>query len=128
MAHRRSIFSPMDANDALARLLEVSDEIRAAVVFQHGEPIASTLPDDEAASIAQVADAMLAYAATLRQQVAVTQLRAVTPDGDVYVLRRGEQGVVAVAVSESLAGLVQHDLRTVLASLPRARRKAVATA
>jgi hypothetical protein len=117
----------MDANDALARLLEVSDEIRAAVVFERGEPIASTLPDDEAASMAQRADAMLAYATTVRQQVAVTQLRAVTPEGDVYVLRRGEQGVVAVALPDSLAGLVQHDLRTLLASLPRARRKTVAT-
>jgi hypothetical protein len=118
----------MDAHDALARLLEVSDEIRAAVVFERGEPIASTLPDDEAASITQLADAMLAYASTLRNQVAVIDLRAVTPEGDVYVLRRGEQGVVAVALPESLAGLVQHDLRTVLASLPRARGKAVATA
>jgi predicted regulator of Ras-like GTPase activity (Roadblock/LC7/MglB family) len=118
----------MDANDALARLLEVSDEIRAAVVFERGEPIASTLPDDEASRIAQLADTMLAYASTLRQQVAVTQLRAVTPEGDVYVLRRGEQGVVAVAMPESLAGLVQHDLRAVLTSLPRSRRKAVATA
>jgi hypothetical protein len=118
----------MDANGALARLLEVSDEIRAAVVFERGEAIASTLPDDEAAAIAQLADAMLAYASTFRKQAAVTQLRAVTLEGDVYVLRRGEQGVVAVALPESLAGLVQHDLRTVLASLPRARRKAVATA
>jgi predicted regulator of Ras-like GTPase activity (Roadblock/LC7/MglB family) len=118
----------MDTRDALTRLLEVSDEIRAAAVFEDGEAVASTLPDDEAAAIAQLADAMLAYASTLRKQVAVTQLRAVTPDGDIYVLRRGEQGVVAVALPESLAGLVQHDLRTVLTSLPRGRRKAVATA
>jgi predicted regulator of Ras-like GTPase activity (Roadblock/LC7/MglB family) len=122
------MFPSVDADEALNRLLDVSDEVRAAVVFERGEPIASTLPDDEAASIAQLADAMLAYAATLRRQVEVTQLQAVTPDGDVYVLRRGERGVVAVATPGSLAGLVQHDLRTVLTSLPRARRKAVATA
>jgi hypothetical protein len=122
------MFPSMDADEALNRLLDVSDEIRSAVVFERGEPIASTLPDDDAAAIAELADAMLAYASTLRTQVAVTQLQAVTPDGDVYVLRRGEQGIVAVATPGSLAGLVQHDLRTVLTSLPRSRRKVVATA
>jgi hypothetical protein len=122
------MFPSMAADEALNRLLDVSDEIRSAVVFERGEPIASNLPDDDAAAIAELADAMLAYASTLRTQVAVTQLQAVTPDGDVYVLRRGEQGIVAVATPGSLAGLVQHDLRTVLASLPRSRRKLVATA
>lgn len=118
----------MDANDALERLLEVSEEISAAVVFERGEPIASNLPDDEAADVAGLADAMLAYAAALRTKVAATQLHAVTPAGDVYVARQGERGVVAIAAAGSLAGLVQHDLRTLLGSLPRSRKKAVATA
>ena len=118
----------MDANDALERLLEVSEEIRAAVVFERGEPIASNLPDDQAAHVAGLADAMLAYAATLRTKVAATQLCAVTPAGDVYVARQGDRGVVAVATARSLAGLVQHDLRTLLGSLPRSRARAVATA
>ena len=122
------MFPPMDPNDALTQLLEVSEEIRAAVVFERGEPIASTLPDDEAAGIAGLADAMLAYASTLRTKVAVTQLQTVMADGDVYVVRQGDRGVVAIAAPGSLAGLVQHDLRTVLAGLPRARRRAVATA
>jgi hypothetical protein len=118
----------VDANEALERLLEVSEEIRAAVVFERGEPLASTLPDDDAVAVAELADAMLTYASTLRAKVAVTQLRAVTPDGDVYVARRGDRGVVAVATPGSLAGLVQHDLRTLLGSLPRARKKSLATA
>lgn len=110
------------------RLLEVSEDVRAAVVFERGEPTTSNLDEDQAATIAELADAMLAYAATLRTTVAATQLRAVTPDGDVYVAQRGDRGVVAIASPGSLAGLVQHDLRTLLSSLPRARRKAVATA
>ena len=118
----------MDANDALERLLEVSEEIRAAVVFEQGEPIASNLPDDQAADVAGLADAMLAYAAALRAKVAVAQLHAVTPAGDVYIARRGDQGVVAIATAGSLEGLVQHDLRTLLGSLPRSRKRAVATA
>jgi hypothetical protein len=118
----------VDANDALERLLEVSEEIDAAVVFERGEPIVSNLPDDQAADVAGLADAMLAYAGTLRTKVAATQLHAVTPEGDVYVARQGDRGVVAIATAGSLPGLVQHDLRTLLGSLPRSRKRAVATA
>jgi predicted regulator of Ras-like GTPase activity (Roadblock/LC7/MglB family) len=122
------MFPSMDANQVLDRLLEVSEEIRAAVVFERGEPIASNLPDDEAGEISGLADAMLAYAETLRRGVAVRQLEAVTPAGDVYVVRQGERAVVAVATPGSLAGLVQHDLRTLLASLTRGKRKALVNA
>lgn len=122
------MFPPMDANAALAQLLEVSDDVRAAVVFERGEPIASNLPEDEAAEIAGLAEAMLAYARTLRKGGAVKQLAAVTPEGDVYVLRQGGHGVVAIATAGSLAGVVQHDLRTLLSSLSARSRKAVARA
>lgn len=119
----------MDAGDALNELLRVADEVRAAVVFERGgAPRASNLPDDEASEIASLADAMLAYADTLRRNADVTQLRAVTSQGDVYVVRQGERAVVAIAVSGSTAGLVQHDLRTLLGKLSRPRRKARARA
>jgi predicted regulator of Ras-like GTPase activity (Roadblock/LC7/MglB family) len=116
----------MDANDALEELLRVSDEVRAAVVFERrGEIIASNLPDEEAQEVAHLGDAMLAYAATLREAAEVRQLEAVTTDGDVYVVRQGERAVIAIATPGSLAGLVQHDLRTLLSSLSRRRRRAV---
>jgi predicted regulator of Ras-like GTPase activity (Roadblock/LC7/MglB family) len=119
----------VDAGDALNELLRVADEVRAAVVFERGgAPRASNLPDDEASEIASLADAMLAYADTLRRNADVTQLRAVTPQGDVYVVRQGERAVVAIAVSGSTAGLVLHDLRTLLGKLSRPRRKARARA
>lgn len=121
----------MDANDALEELLRVSDDVRAAVVFDRGgEPEASNLPDEEAAEIGALADAMLAYAGTLREDAELRGLRAVTPDGDVYLVRDGDRAVAAVAAPGSLAGLVQHDLRTLLGSLPRTRqrRRAVAHA
>ena len=118
----------MDAHDALNQLLEVSEEIRAAVVFELGEPIASNLEGDDASEVAGRADAMLAYASTLRTKTAVTELQAATPDGDVYVTRQGERGVVAIATPGSLPGLVQHDLRTLLGSLQRSRRRSVVTA
>jgi hypothetical protein len=122
------MFPPMDANAALAQLLEVSDDVNAAVIFEGGEPLASNLPEDEAAEIAGLADAMLAYAATLRKDVAVKQLAAETLDGDVYVVRQGELGVVAIAAPGSLPGVVQHDLRTLLGRLSQRSREAVARA
>jgi hypothetical protein len=122
------MFPPMNADAALAQLLEVSDDVRAAVVFERGEPLTSNLSEDETAEIAGLADAMLGYAGTLRKEADVKQLEAVTPDGDVYVLRQGERGVVAIAVTGSLAGVVQHDLRTLLSSLSTQSRKAVARA
>ena len=71
---------------------------------------------------------MLAYARTLRKEADVTQLEAVTPDGDVYVVRQGERGVVAIAAHGSLAGVVQHDLRTLLGRLSQRSQEAVAGA
>ena len=122
------MFPPMDGDAALAQLLEVSDDVRAAVVFERGEPLASNRSEDEAAEIAGLADAMLAYAGTLRKEADVNQLVAVTPDGDVYVVRQGERGVVAIAAPGSLAGVVQHDLRTLLSTFSARSRKAVARA
>jgi hypothetical protein len=123
------MFLSMDAQEALDRLLVVSDEVRAAVVFEPGgDQLASNLPEDEASEIAGLADSMLAYGETLRTDVAVRQLQAVTPDGDVYLARRGPRAVVAIAVAGSLAGLVQHDLRTLLGSVAAGRRKATVNA
>jgi predicted regulator of Ras-like GTPase activity (Roadblock/LC7/MglB family) len=119
----------MDAKGSLDELLRVSDEVRTAVIFDRGgEPVASNLPDDEAREVAGIGDAMLAYAEALRDGAQVRQLRAVTSDGEVYVVRRGEKAVVAIALPGSLPGLVQHDLRMALSSLSKRRRKAVANA
>jgi len=118
----------MDAKGSLDELLRVSEEIRAAVIFERGGAvIGSNLADDEAREVAGLGDAILAYAATLRA-VEVRQVRAVTPEGEVYVMRRGERAVVAVALPGALPGLVQHDLRTALAGAKRRRRKATASA
>jgi predicted regulator of Ras-like GTPase activity (Roadblock/LC7/MglB family) len=119
----------MDAAEAIERLLEVSDDVRAVVVFERGgEPIASNLSDDEAVEAAALADAMLAYADTMRERPAVQQLRAVTRGGDVYLRRDGDRAALAVAAPESMPGLVQHDLRALLGNLPRRRTRSKARA
>lgn len=123
------MFPAMDANEALEQLLRVSEDIRAAVVFeQGGELTAATLLDEDARELSALAEAMLAYADTLRDAPAVRQLEALTPEGGVYVVRDGKRAVVAIAAPGSLVGLVQHDLRTLLGSLSRPRRRAKASA
>jgi predicted regulator of Ras-like GTPase activity (Roadblock/LC7/MglB family) len=114
----------MDTAAALEQFLEVSEDVRAAVVFDRGgDPVASNLTDEEAAEVAAVADAMLAYADSLRANADILQLRAVTDEADVYVRRQGERAIVAVALPGALPGVVQHDLRTALDSLPKPRRR-----
>jgi predicted regulator of Ras-like GTPase activity (Roadblock/LC7/MglB family) len=123
------MFPGVDANEALERLLRVSEDIRAAVVFgSGGEPIAATVQDEEARALATLGKALLAYADKLRDSAEVRQLEAVTPDGAVYLVRDGKRAVLAIAASGALVGLVQHDLRTLLGSLSRPRRKAKAHA
>ena len=123
------MFPAVDANEALERLLRVSEDIRAAVVFEPGgEPIAATVQDEEARELATLGDALLAYADKLRDSAEVRQLEAVTPDGAVYIVRDGKRAVLAVAAPGALVGLVQHDLRTLLGSLSRPRPKVKAHA
>ncbi len=84
--------------------------------------------DEDARELAALGEAMLASADELRDEAAVTRLEAVTPEGGVFVVRDGERAVVAIAAPGSLVGLVQHDLRTLLRSLSRPRRRAKASA
>jgi predicted regulator of Ras-like GTPase activity (Roadblock/LC7/MglB family) len=125
------MFPPMDANEALERLLRVSEDIRAAVVFERGgtlRVLGSTPLDDDAQQLATLGAAMLRHADGLRDSAEVRQLEAVTPGGAVYLVRDGDRAVVAIAAPGALVGLVQHDLRTVLGSLSRPRRTARAHA
>ncbi len=126
------MFPAVDADEALERLLRVSEDIRAAVVFERGTVSvlgsAATLLDDDAQELARLGDAMLKHADGLRDSAGVRQLEAVTPEGAVYVVSDGERAVVAIAAPGSLVGLVQHDLRTLLGGLSRPRRKAKAHA
>lgn len=125
------MFPAVDANEALDRLLRVSEDVRAAVVFEPGgtlRVLGSTPVDEDAQELARLGDAMLRHADGLRDSAEVRQLEAVTPEGAVYIVRDRERAVVAIAAPGSLVGLVQHDLRTLLGSFARPRRKAKAHA
>ncbi len=118
----------MTGEQALAELLDVSEDVVAAVIFDaDGKPRAATVGDSEATRAAEIAAAMLAYAAALRTGALPTRLEAVTVDGSVFVLREGTGAIVAVTGREPVAGLVLHDLRTTLGKIRR-RTKAKASA
>ena len=122
----------MDAKDALGELLTVSEDIRAAVVFERGgdtpRVLGSTVLDDEARELAVRGDSMLVHAGRLRDSAEVRQLEALTPEGAVFLVRDGERAVIALAAPDALVGLVQHDLRSLIGDLAKPRRKAKAHA
>ena len=122
----------MDAKDALGELQRVSEDIRAAVVFERGgdalRVLGSTVLDDEARELAARGESMLAHAGRLRDSAEVRQLEAVTPEGAVFLVGEGERAVIAVAAPDALVGLVQHDLRNLLGDLAKPRRRAKAHA
>jgi predicted regulator of Ras-like GTPase activity (Roadblock/LC7/MglB family) len=123
------MFPPMDPNDALSELLAVSDDIEAAVIFERGgEPIAATVADEDAAELAALGDAMLAYGGTLRQTREAIRVEGMTRDGGVFVVRDGERAVLAITSPGALVGLVQHDLRMLLQKLSRPRKRVKASA
>ncbi len=108
---------PMDPEQALADLTEISSQIEAAVLFDaHGEIRASTLAGEEAArSLAQAAAELLDSAAAFRSDSAeVTQLEAATHDGSVFVVRDGPQRIAATTGPDPTVGLVFYDLKSCL--------------
>jgi hypothetical protein len=113
---------------ALAELLDVSEDVVAAVIFDaEARPTAATVGDSQAARAAEIAAAMLAYGGALRTGVSAARLEAVTADGSVFVLRQKQGAIVAVTGRDPVAGLVLHDLRTALGKVGR-RAKAKASA
>ena len=105
----------MTGDQALRELLDVSEDVVAAVIFGgDGEPVAASADGETAVRAAGIASAMLAYADALRTTGDATRLEARTPDGSVFVVRDGDRAAVAVTTPDPVSGLVLHDLRTVL--------------
>lgn len=116
----------MAPEQALSELLEVSNEVTAAVLFdREAAVLAASVPEDAASEAAAVAAAMLSYADALRDEPAVQRVEAVSKQGSVFVVREGDRAVVATTRPNPLQGLVYHDLRACLRkSAARSREKA----
>ena len=118
----------MTGDQALAELLDVSEDVDAAVIFDSdGGVIAASVEDEAAGRVAEIASALLAYADALRTGTAASRIEAVAAEGNVFLVRDGARAVVATTGRDPVAGLVYHDLRAVLRqarSRPRERANA----
>ncbi len=127
----------MEPAEALADLVEIATQIRAAVLVDDGgEVIASAGTDAaQAAQLAQGARALLAAAEEAMGGAAsrdrLVQLEAATSRGSVFVVSDDERLVTAVTLPDPTVGLVFYDLKTCLRHLageslaPKPARKAV---
>jgi predicted regulator of Ras-like GTPase activity (Roadblock/LC7/MglB family) len=122
----------MDAEQALADLMEISSQIEAAVIFdESGKVAGSTLADGARADdLARRADELLQRAASLRGgDAAPTQLEVATNEGSVFVVRDADVRIAATTSPQPTVGLVFYDLKSALRSVkpkPRPRAKPAA--
>jgi hypothetical protein len=113
----------MTGDQALAELLDVSEDVVAAVLLDaDGRPVASTVGDDQAGRAAEIGTAMLAYAGALRTGAEAARIEAVTADGHIFVVVEATGAVVAATGRDPVAGLVYHDLRAALRKSGRRSR------
>jgi predicted regulator of Ras-like GTPase activity (Roadblock/LC7/MglB family) len=113
----------MDAEQALADLMEISSQIEAAVIFDEAGKVAgSTLGDAARADdLARRAGELLERAASLRGGEAVpTQVEVATNDGSVFVVRDANARIVATTSPQPTVGLVFYDLKSALRQIEQA--------
>jgi predicted regulator of Ras-like GTPase activity (Roadblock/LC7/MglB family) len=125
----------VDAEQAIADLMEVSSQVDAAVVVgPNGAPGASSLPPERAGRLARAASQLVEAAALEADGRELTQVEAATPQGSLFVVRDGDRTLAAATGPTPTVGLVFYDLRTCLQALaegepepvepkPRRRRK-----
>jgi len=103
-----------DAASALARLREMSADLRgAAILGADGELLAASGDDD---SWGDAARALLA-AADAAGSAPAQRAHVATEDGEAFALRSGDLAIVAVAERFTLASLMLFDMRSVMRDL-----------
>ena len=116
--------SPMDAAQALADLMEISSQVRSAVLLKGPGGVEAATGGGE--TLGETAPELLDRAARVRSQGGdgVTQLEVATREGSVFVVRDGERVIAATTDPAPTVGLVFYDLKTCLRSLAREEEKA----
>ena len=104
------------AAEALKDLIEISSQVRNAVVFgPDGSVEASTLADEAGAELARKANDLLDAASQVREGGgAVNQLEVATAEGSVFVVRDAERTIAATTSPDPTVGLVFYDLKSCL--------------
>jgi predicted regulator of Ras-like GTPase activity (Roadblock/LC7/MglB family) len=119
----------VDAEQALAELLELSSQVdRALVLRADGSVLASSSTDEAAtAALARSALDLVAAAFELRSAQEVTRVEVELGEGGVFVLREGGRTIAARTRPGATPGLVVYDLRTCLEQIedskPKRQRK-----
>jgi predicted regulator of Ras-like GTPase activity (Roadblock/LC7/MglB family) len=110
----------VDAGQAIADLMEISSQVRAAVVVAPDGTVDAASDAAAGEALAQAARGLLDSAGEVRAtgDSSVTQLEAAAREGSVFVVRDGGGRVVAATTGPSpTVGLVFYDLKTCLRSL-----------
>jgi predicted regulator of Ras-like GTPase activity (Roadblock/LC7/MglB family) len=110
----------VDADSALVDLVEVSRDIRAALLLDRdGNILASTFDDGPAAAFAAAVHALVsaAEAAKPGDVGALARLRAELRDGCVFVVADDDLLAAATTDAKPAAALVVHDLEACLHTL-----------
>jgi hypothetical protein len=103
-----------DAEAAIARLREMSDDVRGcAILGPDGELLAASGDPQRW----QEAAAVLLGAADLAGDAPADRVHVATEDGEVFAVRHGGLTMVVVSERFALASLMAFDMRTVLRDL-----------
>ena len=115
---------PMDAGQALADLMEISSQVRSAVLLKASGELEAAAGGGE--SLAGPAGDLLEASGRVRSQGGdgVSQLEVATREGSVFVVREGEWVIAATTDPAPTVGLVFYDLKTCIRSLERDEEKA----
>ena len=109
----------MDATQAIADLMEISSQVRAAVVAGADGTVEASSPSGDAGErLAQAARRLLEGAGSVRgADSTISQVEAAARDGSVFVVRDGGRIVAATTGPSPTVGLVFYDLKTCLRAL-----------
>jgi hypothetical protein len=105
----------MDADAALAELVELSSQVReAAIVDGDGSVLAATA---RGAALAPLVAELVDAASTVRPGAEPSRVEVALPEGSLILVRESGRSAVATTVPEPTAGLAVYDLRTCLRRL-----------
>jgi predicted regulator of Ras-like GTPase activity (Roadblock/LC7/MglB family) len=116
----------VDAEQALAELMELSSQVERAVVLRADGSVLASSPSDSAArdALARSALDLVAAAFELRSTPdEVTRVEVELAEGGVFVLRDGGRTIAAVTRPGATPGLVVYDLRTCLQAIDDTKKR-----
>jgi predicted regulator of Ras-like GTPase activity (Roadblock/LC7/MglB family) len=104
---------------ALRYLLELSTDIRVALLIDKEGKLVASAPEPPSEQIARRSEELVREATALASADEAVEVDVSVDGGTVYVVREDEPALVCVAGPFALPGLILHDMRVVLGDLKR---------